>query len=182
MQVDPFQLALHFVLDHEGGYSVDPRDPGGETKYGISKRAHPDLDIAALTPEAAAAIYRRDYWDSLGLGGLPPPLAIVTLDAAVNAGLHPAANFLQAAFNDLSPHKQISQDGVLGPQTRGAVSAWCGGDPLRHLAMAQRALARRGAFYAQLAKREKYRPFLRGWLTRVFELGDFLTQELAQGL
>ena len=49
----------------------DSRDPGGETKFGISKRAHPDLDIANLTRDQAGAVYRRDYWDRLRCFDLP---------------------------------------------------------------------------------------------------------------
>ena len=39
-----FERAIDKTLAWEGGYVNDPKDPGGETKYGISKRAHPDVD------------------------------------------------------------------------------------------------------------------------------------------
>jgi len=58
---DNFERCIAFVLRHEGGYVNDPRDPGGETKYGISKRAYPGLDIKNLTEEQAKEIYRQDY-------------------------------------------------------------------------------------------------------------------------
>ena len=70
-----FEQALAVVLGHEGGFCAERSDPGnwtggavgcGElrgTKFGISAAAYPAEDIANLTPEAAAAIYRRDYWD-----------------------------------------------------------------------------------------------------------------------
>jgi hypothetical protein len=61
-----FERAVAFVLRHEGGYVNDPRDPGGETKYGISKRAYPRLDIKGLTEADAKEIYRRDYWEKAG--------------------------------------------------------------------------------------------------------------------
>ncbi len=97
---DPrFEEALAFVLAHEGGYSCDPRDPGGETKYGISRRSYPGLDIANLSREQAASIYRRDYWDALGLSRLPMELALPIFDAAVNAGREPAVRWLQEALN-----------------------------------------------------------------------------------
>ncbi|KWT77357.1 glycosyl hydrolase 108 family protein [Candidatus Magnetominusculus xianensis] len=57
-----YTAAVRFVLDAEGGYVNDPDDPGGETKYGISKRAYPSLDIKSLTIEDAKRLYRRDYW------------------------------------------------------------------------------------------------------------------------
>src|SRR5690606_28008981 len=54
-----FRRAVEVVLKHEGGYVNNPSDPGGETKYGISKRSYPELDIANLTQEDAIAIYYR---------------------------------------------------------------------------------------------------------------------------
>ena len=53
-----FEDAFDRLISHEGGYVNDPLDPGGETKFGISKRSYPTLDIAALTREDARAIYR----------------------------------------------------------------------------------------------------------------------------
>src|SRR5574343_326744 len=70
-----FDQAFDRLIGHEGGYVFDPHDPGGETKFGISKRAYPALDIAALTLADAKAIYRRDYWDGAQCDRLPPDLA-----------------------------------------------------------------------------------------------------------
>lgn len=50
-----------------GGYTADPLDPGGATKWGISKRSYPGLDIEALTEPEAREIYERDYWSPLKL-------------------------------------------------------------------------------------------------------------------
>ncbi|ETZ07377.1 hypothetical protein P618_200441 [Holospora obtusa F1] len=52
------------LLAHEGGYSDDPDDDGGETKFGISKRSYPHVDVDALTVEQAKNIYKRDFWDT----------------------------------------------------------------------------------------------------------------------
>jgi lysozyme family protein len=41
-----FEDAFKVLIGHEGGYVNDPKDPGGETKYGISKRANPGEDSA----------------------------------------------------------------------------------------------------------------------------------------
>lgn len=105
-----FSQALAFVLDHEGGYVNDTRDPGGETKYGISKRAYPDVLIADLTKDDAAAIYRRDYWDACRCDDLPEAIAIMVFDAAVNQGVGAATRMLQAAAS-------VPVDGRIGPQT-----------------------------------------------------------------
>jgi lysozyme family protein len=109
--VAAFDQAFRLVIGHEGGFTANPADPGnwtggapgrGEcrgTKFGISARAYPDLDIADLTLDQAQAIYRRDYWDKLGAAALPPPLALLAFDAAVNNGLGRARQWLALARN-----------------------------------------------------------------------------------
>ena len=57
-----FESIVQVVLKHEGGYVNDPDDSGGETNFGISKRAFPDLDIKNLTKEDAVKIYHDKYW------------------------------------------------------------------------------------------------------------------------
>lgn len=56
--MDTFQRAVTWILKAEGGESNDPADPGGLTKYGISQRAHPTVNISALTENDAIEIYR----------------------------------------------------------------------------------------------------------------------------
>jgi len=92
-----FDAAIAFVIAQEGGYVNDPRDPGGETKFGISKRAYPTLDIANLTVDDAKAIYKRDYWDALNLDSRPQGEALAILDTAVNCGIGRAQTFIKAA-------------------------------------------------------------------------------------
>lgn len=109
-----FDEAFRIVVGHEGGYVNDPKDPGGETKFGISKRAHPRLDIASLTLEQAKEIYRRDYWDKAACHLMDPGLALICFDAAVNNGVGQAARWLQSALG-------VTVDGVIGPATRAAL-------------------------------------------------------------
>lgn len=94
-----FDKALKFVLKWEGGYSNDPNDPGGETKFGISKRSYPELDISKLTLEQAKEIYYQNYWLKSGCNELPFPFNIVVFDTAVNMGRRRAMEFLNA-YND----------------------------------------------------------------------------------
>jgi lysozyme family protein len=94
-----FQIALDKILKSEGGYVNDPNDPGGETNLGISKRAYPNVDIAALTPETVAPLYKRDYWDKIDGDNLPSPLNYVALDCAVNQGVGEAAILMRASSN-----------------------------------------------------------------------------------
>jgi hypothetical protein len=95
-----FQQAVTFVLAREGGYANDPADPGGETNYGISKRAHPDLDIKSLTVEQAREIYREAYWGPAGCDGLSPGWALVVFDTAVNCGVTRALEWWRDWPND----------------------------------------------------------------------------------
>lgn len=91
--------ALEFTLKWEGGYSNDPTDPGGETKWGISKRAHPNVDIKNLTPDQALDIYDKEYWQPSGCDGIPFPCNVAVFDTAVNCGVHRAAQWLKNAVN-----------------------------------------------------------------------------------
>lgn len=112
-----FETVVHMVLEHEGGYVNHPSDPGGETKYGISKRAYPDVDIAELTEEDAASIYKRDYWDRIKGDDLPASIACVVMDYAVNSGISRASKALQSVCGISNP------DGVIGPHTLNIVWA-----------------------------------------------------------
>ena len=110
-----FDQCFEKVVAHEGGYVNDAKDPGGETNFGISKRAYPQVDIKNLTRDAAKAIYKRDYWDRAQCDKLPPTLAYLLFDAAVNSGIGQAIRFLQRALG-------VADDGVLGPLTLSMVS------------------------------------------------------------
>lgn len=88
-----WDAAVRTLLIAEGGYVHDPRDSGGETKYGISKRSYPHLDIPNLTPDDAAAIYRKDYWERLP-EGLTPRMRWFLFDCAVNHGVGRALEWM----------------------------------------------------------------------------------------
>lgn len=79
------QIISFIIKYNEGGYVNDPNDPGGETKYGISKRSYPNLDIKNLTIDQAVAIYRKDYLAKLPVI-LNPLMLYQVLDMAINAG------------------------------------------------------------------------------------------------
>lgn len=89
-----FLQAFAVVIGEEGGYVDDPADPGGETKYGISKREYPNLDIAQLTLVQAQEIYERDYWAVLNCDSHPWEMALVLFDCGVNQGVSAAKGIL----------------------------------------------------------------------------------------
>src|SRR3546814_3606743 len=66
-----FDSAVARVLGDEGGFVDDPVDRGGATNFGISSRAHPDVDVASLTCEDAVTLYRERYWEPIGRDQLP---------------------------------------------------------------------------------------------------------------
>ena len=111
-----FEQAFQRVLGSEGGYSNDPRDPGGETKFGISRLAYPGEDIKDMTVERAREIYRRDYWGPAGCDAVPDGAKLPLFDAAVNSGVKTAIKLLQRAAGS-------SPDGVLGPLTLQALQS-----------------------------------------------------------
>jgi len=89
-----FAIDMTFIFKWEGGYVNDAVDPGGETNFGISKRAYPNVDIKNLTRQAAQDIYKRDYWDAIQGDTLDPSLACAALNCAVNMGVGRAKQFL----------------------------------------------------------------------------------------
>jgi lysozyme family protein len=97
---ETFDKAINFVLKHEGNYINNSKDPGGETKYGISKRSYPNEDIKNLTVDRAKEIYRRDYWDTCKCDDLPDPLDLIVFDTAINMGPGTALVFLDKSKQD----------------------------------------------------------------------------------
>lgn len=95
-----FLKSMIFILKWEGGYVNDPNDPGGETKYGISKRSFPDLDIANLNLEKALDIYLENYWIPSNSNNLEWPLNLVHFNFSINAGLSAASNIFVENVNE----------------------------------------------------------------------------------
>lgn len=173
-----FGQAVAFVLAHEGGLSRDPRDPGGITKYGISQRAYPGLDVRALTEAQAVALYHRDYWLRLRCDELPAEIALALMDTAVNCGVRRAVQMLQGALNDMDGLlSRLALDGVLGPRTLRAARYHAP----RAALVAHRLLMRRLAHYTRLARREPHRRYLRGWVARVVDLSALIIDSTAGG-
>lgn len=163
---ETFDRALAHVLSLEGGWSDDPFDPGGPTNKGITLADYARERRIAVTAENFAAlkaelraipdrlvrdIYLTRYWRPARCPDLPPPLALMHFDAAVNQGVRGAARMLQEALG-------VDVDGEIGPITLGAAHT----APLRNTIDA----------YAEI-RRRRYRAlthfwrFGRGWLRRV---------------
>lgn len=148
-----FDKAFEHVVGLEGGYVNDPQDPGGETKYGISKRQYPLEDIKNLSLERAKIIYRMDYWNKIQGDGLPYPTNMLVFDAAVNQGVTPAVIMLQKTLG-------VPEDGTVGPLTIKAAQEQRG-------SMISEYLACRALRYVGTNNFDRYG---KGWLRRLFVL------------
>ena len=111
-----FEKAIKEVLKHEGKYVHDPHDRGGETNFGISKRAHPEVDIKNLTEEHAIGIYHEHYWIPSKAEKLPKNLQGYFFDMCINLGQRNGVKVLQKAINSKGS-KMVSVDGRIGPIT-----------------------------------------------------------------
>jgi lysozyme family protein len=152
-----FDKAIGTVLEHEGGYTFDPNDPGGETKYGISRKAYPSLDIKALTLDQAKAIYKRDYWIYSRIED--QDVATKVFDLAVNLGPPAAHRLLQTAL--LALGETVAVDGVFGPQTLAATNRVTPEQLLQELR------AQAAVYYAHtVLTNPSEQKFLLGWMRR----------------
>lgn len=152
--------AIARLIVREGGEKVtdDELDRGGLTKFGISKAAHPNVDIRALTYADAVDLYFQNYYDAPGLDALPLAYAEPLMDLGVHAGPTQAIVLAQRAV-------KVPEDGVLGPRTRAAI--------LAHDVAAFRKLfaSERIGFYLHLIlKRPSQVKYARGWIRRALEL------------
>lgn len=115
-----FDAAFTRLLGHEGGYSNNPADPGGETMWGITKHVAIQHgytgDMRYLSQETAKEIYRARYWDAVKADQFPDPLRYALFDAAVNSGPKQALIWAQQALD-------VGADGVVGDETLRAAMA-----------------------------------------------------------
>ena len=151
------------VLIHEGGDKVtkDKDDPGGTTKYGISKKAYPNVDIEGLNEQDAIQIYMEDYWAPSRADQLPDDLKHIYFDMCVNMGKKRAVRILQKALNNKGA--KLVVDGGIGKMTLGAAhSINLEPDRLR---------AYRIKYYAELSKRKpSLEKYYYGWFRRSLEV------------
>lgn len=158
-----FELAVKKILNFEGCYSNDPKDYGGETKFGIAKKFYPEVDIKNLTQEEAEAIYKRDYWDKLMLDNvINQGVADELFDIAVNMAWHRAALFIQQILNIVTK-LQLKEDGLIGYKTLSAINNYKYPETL--------VAALNGLQFMHYWKRVQedvsQKVFFRGWLKRV---------------
>jgi len=159
-----FSEALEIILHHEGGYVNHPKDPGGETNLGVTKRVYEDFggekEMKDLTKEDVEPIYKKNYWDRVKGDDLPEGLDLCIFDFAVNAGPGRAAKFIQRLVN-------TTVDGGIGPNTLGKIKEY-----VDHYGVNQTiesyALMRQN-YYESLSN---FATFGKGWTRRVSEVTE----------
>ena len=145
------EALIRRLIIREGGYANNPKDPGGETKYGISKRSYPDEDIKNLTPQRARDLYVRDVYERHGLDRFRDRQVIEwILDWLVHSGT--------GAVRSLQRQLRLTVDGVIGPATIAAVDALK--DPKDILRYRLKFLVSLTGHYA-----------IGGWVNRLIDLG-----------
>jgi lysozyme family protein len=151
-----FDGAFEWILEAEGVDANDPFDPGGCTRFGISQRFHPLVNVASLTLEQARDIYRRDYWNAVRGDELPELLALAAFDGVTQHEIEP--RLFQRAL-------RVREDGIVGPRTIAAAQQ---ADPHEFLIAHLRIRAR---YYMELTQlTPRLERFLDGWLNRLFRL------------
>ena len=161
---DNFSKALAAVLVHEGGFVNNPKDPGGMTNLGVTKKVweawvkHPvnEAEMRALTPEMVGPLYKANYWDACHCSDLPRGVDYAVFDSAVNMGPGRAAKLLQAALG-------VTADGAIGRATIAAATAADPAELLEAFSLGKE------AFYQSLPT---FGVFGKGWLNRVAHVQD----------
>jgi len=158
-----FMEGIEFVGIAEGGISNDKDDSGGFTKYGISSKAYPLLNIQTLTWEHAVAIYYRDYWLASGCHHFDRQIAIYVFDSAVNCGVPRVSKWVQTACNILG--STLSVDGIVGKVTIEAVKG------INQWKLYSVLISMRIQHYSTICENHPNQiKFLKGWLNRVSKL------------
>lgn len=157
-----FDIAFTHLMYHEGGYVFDKNDAGGETKFGISKRTYPNLDIKNLTMKAAKQIYYCDYWMKGKFENiLDEDIAIKLFDLSVNMGFRQATKCIQRALRSVG--YIVSEDGIIGSETLSSINA---ANPQQLYCALKSESA---GFYRLLAiSKPNNSCFLTGWLNRAY--------------
>jgi lysozyme family protein len=161
-----FDRCFAELLRHEGGYSNNPRDPGGMTNLGVTKRVyeewvgHPvsEAIMRGLTPQHVRALYKAKYWDVVKGDDLPAGVDLCVFDFAVNAGPNRAARYLQLMVG-------VIADGKIGPTTLRQLQQYVRTHDIPHAINRYQDL--REAYYRKL---KTFATFGRGWLRRNSEV------------
>lgn len=157
MSTTPFDFAVEYVLQNEGGYSNHENDAGGETRFGVTRSTAVNygLDFDALTLAQARDVYRDQYWMFDGLRDRR--LAAKCMDVIVNFGRSGGVRVLQRACG-------AAVDGVYGEETERRLTNAATDDMLERIATAA------ADRYVDIVTHSPTQlVFLKGWIRRAIK-------------
>lgn len=113
-----YDQCLERVLAHEGGYTNDPRDPGGPTNFGITiydyrkyvKPGATAADVKRMSLAEAKRIYRSKYWDAMCCDDLPVGVDYTVFDYGVNSGIGRAGKVVRRVLGVSDADWRINAD------------------------------------------------------------------------
>lgn len=171
-----FDAAFERLLLLEGGFSDDPSDRGGRTKYGITegvwRSSGSTVDISEITESDARSFYFERYWCDGGLGileaaGVPSRLLSEIFCGVVHCGVSKGIRLLQLGYNEVRESGTLALvvDGVVGAKTSRALGDFCGKYSDTLVAVYRVYL---GIHYLTLVgQNPSQRRFIRGWMRRL---------------
>ena len=130
-----FRRCVDIVLGQQGGFIIDPNNPGAATQFGISLDILKDWrkdqslsaeDVGKLKPEEAREIYRTRYWNVLRCDDLPAGVDLVVFDFGVDRDPGRSAKMLQQVVG-------AAADGSIGDATIAAANAASPRDVVRDM-------------------------------------------------
>ena len=172
-----FKIAFQKMLIHEGSYSNDPIDLGGETYKGIARNAHPNwtgwekidkykktsgfpesLNKDTELQEMIEQFYLTNFWTPLNADNIQNQLTADSIfDFAVNAGVKTSARLVQTIVG-------TETDGIIGKQTLEKLNTF---NPVNF--QTAFTLAKIKYYISIIKKRPANKKFLFGWITRALE-------------
>lgn len=169
-----FDKAFKEVIGVEGGYVDHPADKGGPTNWGITIKTLSSYlgypvsaqDVKELDLATAKKIYKKRYWDVMGLDAIPSDfLAELIFDQGVNGGPTTAAKRYQSSLNALGAGLKV--DGEIGPATIAATKKY------PELRIANEFIKATQDNYAIIVVNDKSQlAFIKGWINRSQVLMD----------
>ena len=161
--IDISDKAIEYALKNEGLYSNDKDDAGGETKFGISKRSYPNLDIKNLSVQKAKQIYKKDFWENQNYKNIKNEnLAIKIFDLAVNVGTSRANKLIKRSLR--SVNKKVEENGILDDATICLINESDATDLLSALK------SEAAGYYRLIVSTKPHRAkYLKGWLNRAYK-------------
>lgn len=167
-------LAVQYVLSNEGGFSDNPSDPGGATKFGISLRFLQSIspssktlsDIEDLTLIDAQTIYETNFWDPIYNLIESQQIANYIFDMTVNMGSSISHKIVQQAICSVTCNRQLMpDDGIFGSRTLSDVNQHS-----QYIIYPIRAI-RADHYKLLVANNPNLGVFLTGWLNRTYQTG-----------